>query len=381
METVPVQTEKQLANDEQLVEYEEATAQSRASQEEVAEDWLRLVYADSNQSSRRAGVIYTSGYEAVQHENPRTGRVEWNRQVEAVRTETGLLLTNNNFDSTGGRFGSSHRNQVRRVLYRRSRSWEPDIPEYTQVSMDLRLVEEFISQFQMDVELEEIAHIKNERADYLITFTDHQQLFIGDDDTARRDRDGRFGFIVDGGRAPSIEDALNMLVPDPVQRAQANGTDVERQGEWFLIPADDGPESRIQKPGMGSKPYGASPLDSHVPRDWATINNEQVIIDEIAHQDDLELAGDTTPEEFADEIDTLQELLEFFKTGQYHYRSEFGIEELRDRLQDELFIRGSVRHRDNEHYQLTLDDWHRAFTHGVEVITVDDTSLMRVRFD
>lgn len=42
-------------------------------------------------------------------------------------------------------------------------------------------------------------------------------------------------------------------------------------------------------------------------------------------------------------------------------------------IADEIFVRGTLRHRDRDHYVEHLEDqWHEAQTHDVDVFTGDD---------
>nr|WP_317176135.1 hypothetical protein [Halovivax sp. KZCA124] len=85
-----------------------------------------------------------------------------------------------------------------------------------------------------------------------------------------------------------------------------------------LDPPGDEPAGLVQKPGVGARPFGPSPLKNHVPRDWATSIPDDVFIERV--RDECEIP-DHTPT----------------------------FDEIRD-LAGSIYVRGSVRYRRREHY-------------------------------
>lgn len=181
------------------------------------------------------------------------------------------------------------------------------------------------------------------------------QLYVGRDSTTH-DEGEMFGFVTfdgdDGVRAPTASDALDLLRPD-----EALDTE-ERQGEWFLIESEDTGEGRIQRPGVGSRPFGASPLDNHVPREWRTGCTGGEFLRRVRREIEEDL-GHVSPQGVFEKIrdDDL----------------DLSYERARE-LADGIYVRGTLRHRDNEHSMAKVDGWRKATTHDWDVIVMDGGS-------
>lgn len=203
-------------------------------------------------------------------------------------------------------------------------------------------------------------HDDGDNRGVLLEHADGIQAFIGYDSTAHGD--GVFGFVPfdgkQGVRAPTARDALDLLRPEGVLGNE------DRQGEWFLVPADgDDAEGTIQKPGVSERPYGASPLDNHVPRDWKTVVSDSEFVRRVMK------AVDDPEETVVEWGDTPEDIIERIQWG----RLDMSLQEARE-LAGGVLVRGSIRHRRNEHTMEVVEDWHQAVTHDQDVLTVDDTT-------
>lgn len=216
---------------------------------------------------------------------------------------------------------------------------------------------------------------EGEERGVLLEHKDGIQVYVGYDSTAHGE--GTFGFVPfdgeDGVRAPTARDALDLLRPDG-----ALG-DEPRQGEWFLVPQPEGADEAqgtIQKPGVSELPYGASPLNGHVPRDWKTAVPDLEFVRRVVY----DLVGDqaaSTSELAGVGIswqDSPQEIIEKIDTG----RIDMTFERARE-LAGGVYVRGSIRHRRQEHQMETLDEWHQAVTHDHDVISIDDATALTGR--
>lgn len=186
------------------------------------------------------------------------------------------------------------------------------------------------------------------------------RVYVGRDRSAHRDH-RIFAFVLDPDwEAPSAVDAIDLLKPDIVEVAENDGRDVRRHGEWWLVP-NGGPQGTVQKPGVGSRPFGASPLANHVPREWATAVEDDVFLDRFA-----EAAGHY----FDEEPETPQAAVRLVDEAAEDETVPITFHDIRT-LADGVYVKGSIRHRNNEHFFETFEDWNRAYTHDKQVYTAD----------
>jgi hypothetical protein len=223
-----------------------------------------------------------------------------------------------------------------------------------------------------------IVDVQSDDGGKLITYKNGNQLFYGHDTTAHGS--GRFGFVIDEeAPVPEPERALDLLLPKAVRRAQADGAEIPRQGEWFFVPEEYATKERngsLNKPGVAERPYGASPLDSHVPRDWAPVNADSDVIENFREHDDVEFTGSY---DLDDVLESPQHVVAFYDTGRMHYESSLTWNQLQREILGGVWLRGTVRHDDRDHYVENLgDEWHLAVTHDYEVVTQDDVGTVRV---
>jgi hypothetical protein len=355
------------------LEYEETLAQSRDTKKEVIRDWMRGIYPSNSQSSRDAGTIYNSVLDARNFDDG-TGIVLHGRAIEAVRTQSGRIFRNIGCSHNSGRGLWNGNCRASAVRHARHQPAVPDEVGDAVTSTDLRfmldvLLEATSARSRRRLEegrrLRDIVDYQVDGSGELFTFADGTQVFTGRDSTAHGS--GDFGFVIpDGEIARSPDDAELLLTPQLVRHARAEGIDVDRQGEWFFVDASDlidEFDGSIQKPGLGSKPYGPSPMDNHVARDWKPYVRDDVFVTRFNELVEY-TEGQVLPQ-------TVAECLEMFRTNDYHYRTSISADDLYE-MAGYVAVRGSVRHRDNDHYQEHFDDWRVAVAHDLTVYTGDD---------
>jgi len=222
---------------------------------------------------------------------------------------------------------------------------------------DLRLVDELDADETGDVDLA-----------VLFALPDESLLFVGSDPTAK-DTTPLFGFIVEPF-APippptSAQEALDLLRPEEIREVFDGGDEPARQGEWWLLPTRKVPVGTHFRPGVNSRPYGPSPLGNHVPREWG-----------MTVSDDEFMAGvRDRVEQLPASIQTPPEVIEW--VHRQHSRvptPEFAPEwEEVQELAGDILVRGTLRHRENDHFVEQLgDQWHSAQTHEMDVYTADE---------
>lgn len=203
----------------------------------------------------------------------------------------------------------------------------------------------------------------------LLGYQNGTQAFVGRDETASNA--GIFGFAVTPGEpvpfVSSVDEALQLLEPVPVTEAVEDCDDsVVRQGEWFFVPADDSPESQVFKGGVGSRPYGESPLQNHVPRDYAFGASVQEIMERI--EDRVPGLLDRV-DEFEDLIEALSGMHEWHWLNSYIGDSEkITLQELYREVFGGVYVRGTVRHQRKDHGMISLgEQWYNTYTHALDV--------------
>ena len=231
---------------------------------------------------------------------------------------------------------------------------------------DARLVDEIDTDQTDDIDL-----------GTLLAFPDESLLFVGSDPTAR-DSIPLFAFIVerfDPVPAPeTAQDALDLLKPaDVLDAIERDGEDLDRQGEWWLLPTTMVPVGTIFEPGVASRPFGPSPLGNHVPREYGfTVSDDQFMSGVRGAVDELPSTVATPPEV----IDWVHR--QHRKTPTPEFAPDWS--EMRE-IAGEILVRGSLRHRENDHYLEDVgDEWHLARTHDFDVYTGDEM-IDRVRID
>jgi hypothetical protein len=136
----------------------------------------------------------------------------------------------------------------------------------------------------------------------------------GVDETGRGRGTYFFAQLRRPGTPRSVEDAYNFLKPDAVREAEARGTSVRRQGEWFAIPTT----------------LTTGQLEADIQRGWAVRQLNHVL----------------------------------GRDG--HHRLDEVVQYERGPRKGEVYGRGVLRHTANEHYDLDLGfRWHQ-IVHNVQ---------------
>jgi hypothetical protein len=394
----PQRERSEVQNEKQEVphpRYEPTGEIEAKSGSDVVDPWIRGKYPITDAEGTEDGVIRTSvNFYAKQHDDgsgvfmsPRGSA------VYAIRTRDGTVLGN----------------ESRGLMWPWGAESEEEVEEYENIPFrfvgqvvteqsDLHTVDEGSAlgrglddgetmvegnDFMQEVVDADILNDDHDEQGVLLTHESSLQVYIGWDSTAYPNND-LFGFVPfdgeNGTPVPSAEDALDLL--KPYEAAAREDHDVKRQGEWFLVRTGEEPEGTIQKPGVSSRPYGGSPMESHVPRDWATGVPDDVFLERVESHDEVDREFDSPQDVFnwVEEHRIPDTTEEWIPADEAPWNDEIGdlthlFEELRE-LADGIFVRGSFRHRDNEHYMEKVEDWHRAETHEWEVITTDGRRIM-----
>lgn len=346
---------------------------------DVVDPWVRGKYPVSDDPDVEDGVIRTKvNYYAVQHDDgsgvvmtPAGGA------VYAVRLADGTILGN----------------ESRGLMWPYGSETEDEAEAYAEIPF--RFVGDVVAeQTRREVTDEgrtlmrslrgaDILDDHHDEEGVLLTHESGLQVYVGWDSTSYENSD-LFGFVPfdgeDGVPVPSAGDALDLLKPH--EAVARKGGEVTRQGEWFLVDTGEEPEGSIQKPGVSARPYGGSPLESHVPRDWATGVEDGVFLERARGAfDDLPVDVETPQGVFdwlhAEDPDPEDGEFDFLTSEQEALSEEIdAMYETARELADGIYVRGSFRHRDGEHYMETVDGWRRAETHEWDVITTDGRQVM-----
>lgn len=246
-----------------------------------------------------------------------------------------------------------------------------------------RFIEELIDENGAESSMHEyrLAEVHNNRSDdegleLLLVGPEGDRIFVGEDITAR-DSNGLFGFVIQSEDSlPMVrttEEALNLLKPGEAMAAEMDEKTPLRQGEWFLVPTDDEPSGPVYSGGVSERPFGASPLENHVPTEWAIGVEADGFMSRF-----VEICP-----ELADHVDTPKEAIHRIHQA-WEIASIEDVEletdvpemaEVRD-VAERIYVRGTLRHRENDHYMERVGDgWHLAVTHDVDVFTVETDDL------
>lgn len=202
----------------------------------------------------------------------------------------------------------------------------------------------------------------------LFALPDESVVFVGRDPTTK-DASPLFGFVVEPfapiPEPTTAQEALDLLRPGEVRDAFDDGVEPDRQGEWWLLPTQQVPVGATYRPGVQSRPYGPSPLDNHVPREWGMTATPEEFMSRVRDAVPQLPASVETPPEVVEWMD---------RQHRKRVTPEFvpAFEELVE-FADEVLIRGTLRHRENDHFTESVgEQWHRAVTHEMEVFTADE---------
>lgn len=296
----------------------------------------------------------------------------------AVRSADGRALVNQSHDRDCAR---AVHGAIERALIDSEMEWDPRPFEFYIDVLDFALDDPDPDAFfqhltEIDVyEVDRQAVRNGETTDsdgmLMVNRERDQRLFVGRDWTATRHGSQVFGFVPDEDTpCPSARDAIELLKPDEVAAAQAEGKNVVRQGEWFLVEMTDKPNGAIQRPGVGSRPYGASPLDSHIPTEWAPLVEDHIFLDRFsqvaAYRSELADAEPETPQEAVEAVrENMIDNDDFAGMGWF---------DMLTMMAGAVCVRGTFRHRRNEHFMESVEGWHRAYTHDYDVLVADEAN-------
>lgn len=355
--------------------------------DKVVDPFVNMVYPRNQGEDDPSGVINNSNRWVARQRPDGSGIVESGAgtRVYGIRTAGGVVL-GNTFEGIWFPYGSEYYEEPvegRPGGQRYDYDWFIEVPylfignvlaEQTDLdnvpddsALALGSPEDTLSDgddFMRGVVSADILDDDEERG-VLISHTSGIQVYVGWDSTAHRGEE-MFGFVPFDGDSgvpvPSARDALSLLRPN---RAAAAGDDgAVRQGEWFLVPTTDDADGTIQKPGVSSRPYGGSPLDNHVPRDWRTSVDDQTFVERFSRR--------TISTADAADIDTPQDCVDFIH-AHGGVVNGVGYSEVRE-MAEGVQVRGTVRHRESDHEMVSTDGWCAATTHDWEVMTVDDST-------
>jgi len=251
--------------------------------------------------------------------------------------------------------------------------------------------EELVGETEISQSLDDfrLAECHNRHAEegmkLLLVAADGTRLFIGEDATAR-DSNGLFGYIIEpDGRLPLVrttQEALDLLKPAKAATAEMEDATPLRQGEWFLVPTDEQPESRIFSGGVSERPFDGSPLENHVATEFGLGVTEEEFLNKfetLCPELDFDNADDV--------FERLAKALRIASVDGVELETEVPDFESVRKIAEPIYVRGTLRHRENDHYMERLgDQWHVAVTHDVDVFTVETDALSnsrstRVRLD
>lgn len=213
----------------------------------------------------------------------------------------------------------------------------------------------------------------------LLVFPDESRVFLGEDVTAHNR--GDFGFVVKPNEPvplpETVDEALDLLKPLGVRsHLEDTGELPPRQGEWWLLETDREPTSKVFKGGVSKRPFAGSPLENHVPTEFGFGVKADVLFSWFQSEwPEIVMEGDDLQSVLKRMCQAAQ-IEELEHVEPQYERPSF--DELREAAEG-VFIRGTLRHRDRDHYMERIgEDWKLARTHGMEVYTPDNTDMPRI---
>lgn len=292
------------------------------------------------------GELYSSENFKAYQKTDGSGRIRHYATVETVRTRTGLIITNS--QCWGGGFAHC----------------SPPHTADRDATLPLHLIRRIVR--TRGYRQYDIQGVTETTDGTLVDFPEGQ-VYIGTDDT-QHDSSTRFAFYVEDPVDDPAE-ALALLRPDGISDS------AKRQGEWFFDPV----EIEAQNPILKGLSYTDTEWDvSHTPIRAITG------VDKISYGSPPE-GSEIHPEQpiaklpdgtrvLYRRVDKQDFISMEYKNTMYRQLNRMGSHEARDLLfQDgKLYVRGTVRHKRNEHRVLNLGEtWHRAKTHNYTVMTGD----------
>lgn len=368
----------------------------------------------------RGSTESTINYEAVQHPMGH-GVIEHYDTIAAIRTKSDLVIVNEQDFGTG----------FARVT--RPDDWDYELPldgvdeiisGHPETLYDIENVTADKTRINYDTTRDPIGghdivvgvsrSRRNDRQTQMIEFSNGAAVVLLWDSTANNPDESKAGFRLAPEEAETVttaSDALDVLQPIDVQQAKEHGLDVLeaddyagdgadfggeqlgdaiiRQGEWYFIPMPDGwqPEVPIYKPlpvpnrdsswefpGGVTEHYDVADVQEQFPEECPQCGGTRWELEARKPEarcldcDTCFLFGaDHDPSQFvADEIAELYDMAT--DVLESHVPRDLAVTE----DPDAMYVRGTVRHVDNEHQMINLDDrWHLAVDNTRDVTVFD----------
>lgn len=220
-----------------------------------------------------------------------------------------------------------------------------------------------------DAEIKEYRYIDvvecNHGLQFLAGYPDGTQILVARDETSKNS--GFFSIVLEeNSGVKTVADALETLKPDSVKVAErTEDIQVRRQGEWWFVEANEEPAFSVSGE-LGVKPFGYSPMDTHVAKEYGFGLKRDELLRELSlyiSDGECKQVFDNVPRCF-DSIRNRDILWEGNWSGRF---PEFDWDRI-ESICEGIYVRGTVRHRNREHYMLDLEDnWYQAFTHDATV--------------
>lgn len=326
----------------------------------------------------------TINYAAFQHPDG-SGRIEHYDRLAAVRTRSGEVLCNSEDFAKG-----------RALLTRPSgdtdSSWDRSTSYPTIPLTSLRQVLDGTARTLYDITTvtshETQRSCYSSRTVYVVHFQqDDDGLLIGYDETAKSGYERTFATWLDADELAQLraeDDPMDLLKPDIVAAYEQRGYDIMgsqsygnpyksrfegesivRQGEWFFVPMDEDfePDAEITKHTSGGAIYESRIKDKEerikqLPTECPECGGTSFEwIDDVTC---TECDWSKDPERY--------EQVYVGSHGAFHYNTDQPMESHVPRdlaIEDDgsLYVRGTVRHADNDHHMVNFENWHLAVTH------------------
>lgn len=350
--------------------YDTDTTVWHSTVSDAAGEWLNYKYPLASRSHYEAGTLLASDNLLFKQHDDGCGHVQHKNDTCAIRTPDGVVLFNTTCDPGDSSMHCRWRmsNELRNY----------DTPHE---ALPFDFIEELVAA-ETDIEpnsfMDGIVEASqnggstyprggNDSPGVLLKHESGHDVYIGRDSSSHRDNE-LFGFVVPPRvTVESGDEAIDLLKPDAIQDIPPEK--LSRQGEWWLIPTEETPSGTIQQPGVGSRPFGSSPLDNHIPREWATACTDKEFLDRVSE------ALSQYPD--IDCPDSPQDVVELIQERVNDPTFQITFHDIQT-LADGIFVRGTLRHDKNEHYVEKIEDWHRTVTHDWEVYTADDEYQARL---
>lgn len=233
------------------------------------------------------------------------------------------------------------------------------------------------------------------RPPYVVVMENGAGYVIGRDQSVNR-RQGltRFGIRIPPEQMERVhrpQDALDLLKPPQVMAAEKQGRDIKRQGEWWLVPLHDGedePSGVLKKClPVATRKNDYRLYNMEMPDATFTDEAPSECMGDECHSTEFEMDArhpivtcvrcglrhvygyDEVPDSiieatFPDMVESLDDV----------NRQLLDSHTPRDLVLDgeDIFVRGTFRHTDNEHTMFNLGErWHAAYTHSYEAWTLE----------